>query len=528
MLRSGLDRDRHFDRLWVGIEQRPYLARVIRAEHEDLERGDIPMFTTRPESCDIWSSSDERITDFFDESGLMLVRRRLQRLSDDDLVRQCWFIHASLATLPTKTVGNPIYRITEPERCADQEHLLNAARAVGDRLEMLALHNGEDVSWFGLSVTQQGKWSLTPLWVDFYDGLPGVTLFLAYLGAITGEERYTMLARTALTTLRREMQVTQSFITAIGAFDGWGGIIYTLVHLGTLWEQPELLTEAEAIVDLLSPLIERDERLDVVGGAAGCICSLLSLYRLKPSPRTLSIAALCGHQLVDRKQAMEHGSAWMTHIAATAPLTGFAHGAGGIAYALLELAALIGEERFKITAAEAIAYERSLFSPEMKNWPDLRSSAARKEGAPGFMTAWCFGAAGIGLARMHSLQHFDDDAIRWEINTALQTTLDQGFGFNHSLCHGDLGCAELLIQASERLTDSQWNSQVDRLASIILDSIAKYGWLCGTPQGVESPGLMTGLAGIGYGLLRLAEPSRVPSVLGLAPPKVKPDCSGGR
>jgi lantibiotic modifying enzyme len=29
---------------------------------------------------------------------------------------------------------------------------------------------------------------------------------------------------------------------------------------------------------------------------------------------------------------------------------------------------------------------------------------------------------------------------------------------------------------------------------------------------------MTGLAGIGYGLLRLADPARVPSVLTLAPP----------
>jgi lantibiotic modifying enzyme len=29
---------------------------------------------------------------------------------------------------------------------------------------------------------------------------------------------------------------------------------------------------------------------------------------------------------------------------------------------------------------------------------------------------------------------------------------------------------------------------------------------------------MLGLAGIGYGLLRLADPARVPSVLALAPP----------
>jgi lantibiotic modifying enzyme len=35
---------------------------------------------------------------------------------------------------------------------------------------------------------------------------------------------------------------------------------------------------------------------------------------------------------------------------------------------------------------------------------------------------------------------------------------------------------------------------------------------------LEAPGLMTGITGIGYQLLRLAEPARVPSVLTLAPP----------
>ncbi len=38
-------------------------------------------------------------------------------------------------------------------------------------------------------------------------------------------------------------------------------------------------------------------------------------------------------------------------------------------------------------------------------------------------------------------------------------------------------------------------------------------WRCATPLAVETPGLMTGLAGIGYQLLRLADPASVPSVL---------------
>jgi lantibiotic modifying enzyme len=136
------------------------------------------------------------------------------------------------------------------------------------------------------------------------------------------------------------------------------------------------------------------------------------------------------------------------------------------------------------------------------------------------MTAWCHGAPGIGLARLRALQHLDDPEIRAEIDIALKTTLTQGFGGNHSLCHGDLGNLELLLQASQTLDVPQWRAEVERIAATILTSIDQQGWRCGVPLEVETPGLMTGLAGIGYGLLRLAEPMRVPSVLTLEPPKL--------
>jgi lantibiotic modifying enzyme len=55
---------------------------------------------------------------------------------------------------------------------------------------------------------------------------------------------------------------------------------------------------------------------------------------------------------------------------------------------------------------------------------------------------------------------------------------------------------------------------------MVLGSIERDGWRCGTRAGVLSPGLMNGLAGIGLGCLRLAEPERVPSVLVLDPPAV--------
>ncbi|HXF60596.1 MAG TPA: lanthionine synthetase LanC family protein, partial [Caldilineaceae bacterium] len=98
------------------------------------------------------------------------------------------------------------------------------------------------------------------------------------------------------------------------------------------------------------------------------------------------------------------------------------------------------------------------------------------------------------------------------------------------LCHGDMGNLDLLFSAGHILADPAWRAQADRLAAIILDSIERAGWQCGGPEGVELPGLMLGLAGIGYEMLRLAEPEQVPSVLALSPParpKGQPNATPG-
>ena len=467
-----------------------------------------------------------RIANFFAEPSLSLVQRRVQQLSADDLTRQLWFIRASLATLSMDLNRLPSYRLTEPSAMASQQRLLEAAAAIGDHLETLALRSEQDVSWLGLTSSGGGHWSLAPLGIDLYDGLPGVALFLAYLGALTGQERYTALAQAALMTVRTLVARSRSFLTVLGAFDGWGGMIYTLTHLAVLWDQPALLAEAEEIIEHLPALIEQDQQFDIISGAAGCLASLLSLYHCAPSERTLAAAIQCGDHLIARAQTRETGIGWIIPSTVPKPLSGFSHGAAGIAWALLGLAALTGEERFRAAALAAITYERSLFSPEAGNWRDLRefeTSRPTTESDPeSFVTAWCHGAPGIGLARLRSLPHLDDATIREEIDTALHTTLAQGFGSNHSLCHGDLGNLELLLQASQVLEDPQWGFEVDRLAAVILESISQHGWLCGVPLGVESPGLMTGLAGIGYGLLRVAEPARVTSVLALAPPHMTP------
>jgi type 2 lantibiotic biosynthesis protein LanM len=528
-LRDALDRDRLFDNLWACVPDCPWLARVTGAECREMHRGDIPVFTTRVDSRDLQTSSGERIADFFYESGMERVRCNLRRLGPADRERQIWFIKASLAPESSGASRNqrPLPSLPRSRTAVDRGQLLAAARAIGDRLVALAQRGKHDATWIGFTGSgNDDGCAILPFGPDLYDGLSGVVLFLAYLGAATTETCYTDLAQCAMTTLRRQLVLADEAMPTIGGFSGWGGVIYTLTHLGALWERPHLFSEAERLVPRFTPLIKKDEHLDIIAGSAGCLASLLGLLRHVSSERILDAARQCGDRLLAGAEPRGRGIGWPAKVVASQPLTGFSHGAAGIASVLLELAEVTGEDRYRQVARDAVAYERSVYSPQEKNWPDFRvgdraTDAPPTAVEPTFMTAWCHGAPGIGLARLRSLPYMDDAETRREIQVALQTTLHSGFGSNHCLCHGDLGNIEFLHTAGESLGLPAWTSRTHRLANTILESLNRYGPTCGTPHGVETPGLMTGIAGIGYGLLRLADPQRIPSVLMLEPPGVR-------
>ncbi len=522
-LGDALDRDRFLDHLWVAVETRPGLAGLIPFEHRDLARDDVPMFTTRPGSRDLWASGGERIPGFLPSTGLERARDLLDSLGEAEIERQLWVLRNAVGALEIGTRDDRSYTPREADRTPARSELVAAAVEIGRRLETLALRNDREAHWL-MAVARGGgnDWSLEVAGPDLHLGLPGIALFLAWLGEIAGEERFTRLARGAVVPLRYQLRFGEELLSTVGAFSGWGGVVWTLAHLGTLWNDAALLDEAEACVPRLLAKLERDDILNVVAGAAGAAAALLGLHAVRPEGPALAAAVRCGEHLLARAQRMERGLGWVMPIAGPTPLAGFSHGAAGIAWALLRLSAATGDGRFRETALEALAYERSLYSPEERNWPDLRESSQNlpgyEAGRPYFMSAWCHGAAGIALGRLDSLPWLDDAGTREEIAVAVETTLVQGFGKTHCLCHGDLGNLEPVLRAAEVLGRPDLRERAGRIAGGALAFLREKGPVFGLPGSTEPPGMMVGLAGIGYGWLRLAEPGRVPSVLTLDPP----------
>ncbi len=80
----------------------------------------------------------------------------------------------------------------------------------------------------------------------------------------------------------------------------------------------------------------------------------------------------------------------------------------------------------------------------------------------------------------------------------------------------ELGVLEALTALADRGHEAAATAR-RRRAALVLDTLDLDGAACGTPHAVPTPGLLSGTAGIGHGLLRLAFPGRVPAALLLAP-----------
>jgi len=412
---------------------------------------------------------------------------------------------------------------------------LETAASLGARLCRDALWAGGLCNWTGFAMESLGgRWRQVhrAYGGDLYGGTSGIALFLARLHAATGER---IFARTALAAVRHALEHGAAEIeppARLGAYSGWTGLAEAALQIGALLGDESLREPGFALLATAAGG-ELGRHLDVLAGCAGAIPLLLRAYAGHGGPAALVEAAVrLGDHLLATARRDEAGWSWgefgMPGARQKGNLLGFSHGAAGVGWALLELHQATGEARFRAAAEGAFDYERHWFDAAHGNWPDLRDPEASGQPAddePAFMTAWCHGAAGIGLSRLRAWQLAGDDACRREAEVAIATTLDNLRGgtemsqTNYSLCHGKGGNCETLLYGAELLGRPDWR---ERAAEIGLEGIAacavpRLPWPCGTYGSVEVPGLMLGLAGIGYFYLRLADPAGTPSVLLLTP-----------
>lgn len=483
-------------RPWTRETERPLAWPLLEDEKRSLGRGDIPFFAFRSSAPDLLLETSA-VEGFFQASSYESLLRKLEALDEEDLELQLAFIRGSLLRPSTPSVAPPHEDAPPLSDAACLEQAEAIARLI--RSQAIAASGG-GLSWLAPQIVAPGRFQIRPLSAGLYDGLGGVALFFSALFKVTGKPEY----REGALGMLQPLLKPSSAGFGLGGFNGVPSVCYSLARCADFLEEPSLRERALFFAHQLTPeQIEKDQTFDVLSGSAGAILALLAVHASTGDECCLETASLAGDHLL----ASRSGSAWVTMDGKC--LGGFSHGASGIAPALLKLCERTGNEAYRAAAEEAIEWEATLFSPEVGNWRDLR-------GETGFGVSWCHGAPGIALGRFLSLPILDTPRVRADLEVALSTTRKIPLVAKDPPCCGNTGRADILLEAGRHLERPELiEASRGILAHCVFLAERNGGFtLDGLPRKLSQPAFFTGLAGIGYMLLRQIEP--LPCVLSLS------------
>jgi type 2 lantibiotic biosynthesis protein LanM len=494
---------------------------VINAEIDELLEGDIPYFFTVVRDGRL---SGPRGSSWRPPRHLVEAALANWRAADFALERSV--IQASLVSAYINDGWRPndASAMLWPKQGRggdlDARRRRQAAQIVS-RIANTAIH-GDDgsVAWFAPVLTPTG-WSVQPLQLDLYNGICGIAFLLAAYIRETAAGRadpidgLDKLCAATLHTLhlahaKRERVLGEGVKIrpmALGGYLGVGSQIWTYLLLAE-WglDGGHGVHRACKLADEIPKGTPVGDPHDMLSGTAGAITPLLMLARKTGDERYLQMASQLGEQLYQSAKR-ENGQAWWTYTQYPEGIGGFAHGVSGIGWALTQLARATGDARFEQLAREAFAFEDALFDEQEQNWLDLRMLEGAKTAA-----LWCHGSVGIGLARLSLDPTLNHAATRQVLHRAAAATWRLGMGWNHCACHGDLGAWELLHHA---IAAGEGPGKLDAssLLDLILTSLEQHGPSCGIAGNAFVPGLLPGLGGVAYQLLRAHPEHDLPSIL---------------
>jgi type 2 lantibiotic biosynthesis protein LanM len=507
LLRNTLQREIFFAQLWSNVLLIPAYERLCPSERKQLLCGDIPYFLSRPNSCDLGGGDGSFLPGALALSGLDAAKNRIARMSEADLGWQSWLIDAAFGS---SDIQGSFPRREPPSRKISD--LVDAAVYVGEQLHRTAVRRAGTASWVclvydsGGSQEEEGSYRVGIVDDSLYRGLSGIVLFLAQLAKQSGREEFRTLAEEGLATLEARSEQWKANQCA-GVHLGLGAKVFLYARLGQLWSRQDLFDKAVELLELLPALIEADTTLDIIAGCGGLIPVLLELARERPGSNAKALALRCGERITEQAVIRVfpggQGIGWEQF---TMP-RGFSHGASGMAWVLGLLAAAGLGGHFERAALAALAYERHLLKGD--HWTDIPDKTQTS-------CFWCHGAAGIGLARLELSRLITDPLLELDARSALERLCQAPPRTSSILCHGDLGNLDTLELATRVFPEGKWSGEYNAAKKAILEDFQHWSWATPLPSHLAEPGMMMGLAGVGYGLLRLASPEEVPSLLTLS------------
>lgn len=443
---------------------------IIDSEIANLRRGDIPYFL-KDMRFHIFNDG-EHIFTCESNDGLY---SRLNSFSNEDLKKQLFCITFSLQK-PTKNVVE-LYEfnsIISFQTIIDKTHII-----IEEMINNCFINkNDNTIDWINI-VNIFPNWGIDRQELDLYFGLPGNAIFFAAYYKITNDSKVLNYLHLIMNTIRNRLDKS---VEGVSLFSGKMSLIYMFSVLSLIlgWDfNDEIEKLCNEVIDEIEP---ENMELDLADGLSGVLLGFISSYSILEKPTYYEFIEKITKVIIHRVKS---------NLLKDKVDMGMAHGYAGIILALSK-AYLLRKNKECVDAIQIL--EANIKVDEYNS--DI---------------SWCHGIAGLGLMYLFLEHNFDNGKYHEKIERCAKILKNKVWNTSDCLCHGNMGTVDFFIQYSKLKSDKKALEYLKHFLCIYQTRNGK--WYCGCKQDVVVYGLMLGLSGIGYELLRTLFPCDFPDVL---------------
>lgn len=466
------EREKLFENLWSYSYQE---KAPIQSEILDMLNNDVPIFFNNTSNRDLIDSDGKRYKNYYSDTAINRVKEKIQSYDLSEYRYQ--ELRLKLAFEVQEEETETFYFGNETNE------ILN--NIVNELWKRARINNKKTLITFeDYTLEASGELDYSMLNSEFYDGLSGIYLFLLY---------YVQCFENEKALLMKEILERQLFVypkkanNEISVYHGKYSVLYPLLEKIKLEKKDSDIKFAKKLVEDIKEFSK--VKPDWIAGAAGMIKVLINYYTLTKDKFFLNKAIALADAIDIEK----------------IELCGFSHGYSGIIYALYSLYLETKNSNYIYLITSCLDLENEHF--ELNHWKDLRKEKNTT-------SQWCHGTVGIGYTRLLLKEHgYKNDKYDSDLNKCVRHVLSS-ISIESGLCHGEVGRYSFLEQLSKSNSiDYEFIELVNTKKIDILNSILKEI----TVEAFDNHpklGLMTGITGIGYELLRTLY-KEIPDVLTL-------------
>ncbi|MCW3466696.1 lanthionine synthetase LanC family protein [Chitinophaga nivalis] len=407
-----------------------------------------------------------------------------------------------------------------------------AVLEIADQLTASALEDDKGVYW---QSPRLDKFTPAGEHISLFNGSAGIILFYLYLYECKQDPAHLRIALRAADRLLAHPDVMDPVHYTF--YTGATAVPWLCIRLHAITSDDGYLHKAQALIHRYGErLLTQVKQADLLSGHAGNLLALTHLYAYTQNSYYLSWIHRIADVLIDTARIAPAGLKWDPMKHASDSLTGFSHGAGGIAFAWLQAGTYCNNEGWLYLAKEALTYEMTYYDIPRNNWMDLRIGPSRLQALQEAyqqqllswkttlfyptmtdLNTWAHGAAGSGQTRLYAYQLTGDPVyLRQALAVIRRCSHDNALlkRGDFTLCSGYGGIVAVLLQGAAVLDMPGLQEEAQQTALRAIQYYHTHGtYNPHRPADAKDPGLFSGLAGVGYLLLSTLFPPGAQSIL---------------